>query len=135
MRVPRAVVACGLVAALAGCGASDRDQIASKVQQLADAVGSHDYQAICTEVLAPSLVAHLVENGIPCVRAMQVALAGVRQPEISIGRIQIQGSTATAITLTVATGQRASLAAIKLVKTGPGWRISSLGSPLSAPRR
>ena len=128
-----AVIAVGAVLGLAGCG-NDRDQIDAKVQQLAQAVGSHDYKAMCDQILAPSLVNRLVGNGIPCVQAMQVALQGVQQPVISIGKIEIQGSQATAITLTVARGQQASLAAIKLIKTGQGWRISSLGSPLSGGR-
>lgn len=125
-------MALGAALALAGCGASNRDQIAQKVHQLADAVGSHDYQTICDQVLARSLVTKLAVNGIPCVQAMQIALQSVQQPVISIGKIEISGSHATAITLTVARGQQASLAAIDLVKTRQGWRISSLGSPLSA---
>jgi hypothetical protein len=130
MRLRVAAFALVAVLGLAGCG-SDRGQISDKVHQLAQAVGSHDYNAICDQVLAPSLVNRLVGNGIPCVQALQLALQGVQQPVISIGRIDIQGSQATAITLTVARGQQASLAAIKLIKTSQGWRITSLGSPLS----
>lgn len=132
MRVAAAAMAAGVVLCLSACGASDRDQIAAKVMQLAQAVGQHDYATICDQVLAPSLTAHLAENGIPCRRALKIALTGVQQPVVSIGRIVVRGSRATAITLTVARGQRASLAAIDLVKTGDGWRIASLGSPLSA---
>jgi hypothetical protein len=135
MRLRVAVLACVLGPALAGCGASDSDQIAQKVHQLAEAVGSHDYQTICAQVLAQSLVVRLEGNGIPCVQAMHIALQGVEQPVISVGKIEIHGNNATAITLTVARGQRASLTAIHLVKTRQGWRISSLGSPLSANRR
>jgi hypothetical protein len=133
MRLRVAAMAAGAAIALAACGASDSDQIADKVQDLARAVGGHDYQAICDQILSQSLITKLVGNGIPCQRAMQIALQGVQQPTISIGRIEIRGANATAITLTVARGQRASLAAIELVKTREGWRISSLGSPLSAP--
>ena len=125
-------MAAGLVLSISGCAGSDRDQIAAKVQQLAQAVGQHDYATICDQVLAPSLLAHLVTHGIPCVLAMRVALKGVRQPVISIGEIDLHGPAATAITLTVAQGQQASLSAIELVKTDQGWRIASLGSPLSA---
>lgn len=132
MRVLAAALACGIVLAAAGCAGNDRDQITNKVQELARAVGDRDYKRICDDVLAPSLVAHLVKNGIACRSAMQVALQGVREPVVSIGKITIRGSRATAITLTVAQGQRASLAAIELVKTGDGWRISNLGSPLTA---
>jgi hypothetical protein len=135
MRLRVAAIAAGLVMALAGCAGSDRDQITAKVQQFAQSVGNHDYQTICDQVLAPSLLAHLVGNGIPCVQAIRIGLQGVQQPVISIGRINLRGSRATAVTLTVARGQQASLAAIELVKTGQGWRISSLGSSLSAAAR
>jgi hypothetical protein len=131
MRLSVAAMAAGAVLSLAGCAASDSDQISAKVQQLAHAVGRHDYSIICGQVLAPSLVAHLVSNGISCPQAMQVALQGVQEPAVSVGKIEIRGSQATAITLTVARGQQASLAAIDLVKTSQGWRISSLGSPLT----
>ena len=132
MRLRVAVITAGVVLALAGCAGSDRDQITAKVQQFAQSAGDHDYQTICTQVLAPSLLAHLVGNGIPCVQAIRIGLQGVQQPVISIGRINLHGSRATAIILTVARGQQASLAAIELVRTSQGWRISSLGSPLSA---
>jgi hypothetical protein len=134
MRLMAAVLASALALALAGCG-SDQNQITDKVHQLAQAVGDRDYQTICDQILAPSLVNRLVGNGIPCVQAMQVALQGVQQPVISIGKIIVHGSTADAITLTVARGQRASLATIELVKTGRGWRIAALGSPLVGARR
>ena len=118
---------------LSGCG-SVRDQIQSKVQEFAQAASAHDYPTICNDVLAPSLVSHLVRNEISCEAAMRVSLAAVRDPVISIGRIIIDGKRATVITLTVARGQQASLAAIELVETSDGWRISSLGSPLLGAR-
>jgi len=114
--------------ALAGCSGSARDQIQAKVQQLTQAVSDHDYKSICDQILAPSLVAHLVRNQISCEEAMRVALSSVHDPVISIGKIEVSGRRATVITLTVARGQRASLAALELLDTGQGWRISSLGS-------
>jgi hypothetical protein len=64
-------------------------------------------------------------------RLAAIALSGVRNPTLSIGRITVNGQRASAITLTGATGQQASLDAIELVKTGQGWRVASLGSPLA----
>jgi hypothetical protein len=118
--------------ALAGCGQSTQDAIKAKVQQLAQAVDKRDYGTICQQVLAPSLVAHLTRNGIPCTAAMQVALGGTRQPQVSVGKVVIRGARAWAITLTAAQGQRATLTAIALRRTSDGWRITSLDSPLSA---
>ena len=44
-------------------------------------------------------------------------------PYLSVGKITVKGSTATVIVLSVAQGQRSSLDAIGLIKTGAGWRI------------
>jgi hypothetical protein len=128
-----AIIACAALA-VGGCG-SAQDQIRSTVQRLADAARAHDYQTICQDVLAPSLVRRLTGNGISCRQAMRVALGGVRDPVISIGKITVHGRRGTAITLTVARGQQAALSAIELLQTGDGWRISSLGSPLHAGAR
>lgn len=126
-----ALIVCPAIG-LAGCSTSAREQIRSKVQQLGQAAAAHDYRTICEQVLAPALVAHLVRNQISCEQAMKVALGGVRDPIVSVGKIVVHGRRATAITLTVARGQQASLAALELVDTRGGWRISSLGSPLAA---
>ena len=127
-----APVAVGL--ALGGCGASASDQVRAEVEQLGQATADHAYATICGQILAPSLVAHLTSNGIQCTEAIREALGAVRNPVVSVGRVIIRGSRAWAITLTGAQGQRAALVAIELRRTGQGWRITSLGSPLSAVR-
>lgn len=118
--------------ALTGCGASASDQVRAEVAQLAQATANRAYRTICSQILAPSLVAHLTSNGVPCVDAMRLGLSGVRDPVVSVGRVVIRGSRAWAITLTGARGQKAELVAIGLSRTSNGWRITSLGSPLSA---
>jgi hypothetical protein len=121
-----------LVLGAAGCGASASDQVRAEVEQLSQAAADRDYGTICGQILAPSLVAHLVSNGIPCPEALRLALSGVRNPVVSVGKVIVRGSRAWAITLTTAHGQRAALVAIELRRTGRGWRITSLASPLSA---
>ena len=118
--------------ALAGCGQSTEDAIRAKVQELAQAVGQRDYATICQQILAPSLVAHLTRNGIPCQDALRVALGNTKQPVVSVGKVVLRGGRAWAITLTSARGERATLTAIALRRTSNGWRITSLDSPLSA---
>ncbi len=114
---------------LAGCGMSDHDQVRAKVQQFLHATQSKDYKTLCTEVLGPSLLEHLASSGVPCESAMRIGLAGVKSPTLSIGRITVAGQRATAIALTGAAGQRASLDAIELIRTSQGWRVESLGVP------
>ena len=126
-----------LVAAclLAGCGVSDHDQVQAKVQQFLHATQSKDYKTLCTQVLGPSLLEHLAASGVPCETAMRIGLAGVTRPTLSIGRITVAGQRATAVTLTSAVGQQASLDAIELAKTDQGWRVESLGAPVTGGAR
>jgi len=130
MRLTAGIVALAFACALYACGTSDLDQVRAKVQQFASAAAKRDYNALCREVLAPSLVTRLADSGIGCVRAMQIAFGSVRNPSLSIGKINVTGRTAQAITLSMAEGQQASLDSIELVKTADGWRVSSLGSPV-----
>ncbi len=115
---------------LAGCGTSDRDQVRAKVDQFLKATARKDYATLCHQVLAPGLLAHLAAGGIQCEQAMQIALGAVKSPALSIGRVDVRGDKASVITLTTATGQQASLDAIELTKTGSGWRVESLGTPV-----
>src|SRR5437763_16542001 len=126
----RAVGIMTVALALAGCGTSAREQVKSKVEQFASAAAHRDYGTLCSQVLAPSLVAHLKGAGLGCEDAMRIALAPVRNPALSIGKITVRGSKASVIALTLASGQTASISAIELVKTSHGWRIASLGSNL-----
>jgi hypothetical protein len=128
-----ATVALGLGAG--GCAGSPQDQVREKVEQFASAAAHRDYGTICRQVLAPALVAHLTESGIGCVQALQVALGGVRDPSLSIGRTTVTGARASVLTLSTARNQQAALTAVELIRTRAGWRILSLGSPLAAAAR
>ena len=127
------VVVGALALAVAGCGTSARDQVQAKVQQFVSATAAKDAKTICDDVLAPSLLERMAAGGITCQQAMQIFFSSVQSPTLSIGRIDVSGQTASAITLTSARGQQGSLDAIKLVNTSRGWRISSLGSPIVVP--
>jgi hypothetical protein len=122
-----------LAAVIAGCGSTDRDDVHAKVKQFLQATSSKDYKTLCAQVLAPTLIERVVAGGLACEQAMQIALGPVQNPTLSIGRITVKGPTASAITLTGASGQQSSLDAIQLVKTSQGWRVASLGSPAVAP--
>jgi hypothetical protein len=115
---------------LGGCGTSDSDRVRAKVDQFFKATASKDYATLCHQVLAPALLAHLSAGGIGCEQAMRIALGSVQSPSLSIGRVDVKGNTASVITLTTAAGQEASLVAIELTKTGSGWRVESLGTPV-----
>lgn len=128
-----AAISAGAALALSGCGSTDREDVQAKVQQFLNATAHKDYKTLCGEVLAQTLIEHIVAGGLACEQAMQIALGQVHNPTLSIGRITVRGQKAAAITLTGASGQQSSLDAIELVKTSQGWRVSSLGSPVSTP--
>jgi hypothetical protein len=121
-----AVLAC----ALGGCGQSTSQQVQAKMQQFATAVRSADASTMCDQVLAPALLTHFTDIGLPCVKAMRDFFTSVHDPTLAVGRIVVTGKKAEAITLSGAKGQIGSLSAIELVNTSNGWRVSGLGSPL-----
>ncbi len=125
------VASVGAACALGGCGTSEHDQVQAKVEQFATAAAGKDYQTICDQVLAPSLLAHLAPPAGPgCEQAMQIGLGSVRNPTLGTGPISISGDHASVVALTGARKQEDALTAIELVQTDHGWRISSLGSPV-----
>jgi hypothetical protein len=118
------------VLALGGCGSDPTTAVRDKMAQFATASAHHDYATICHQVLAPDLIAHLAATGVTCEQAWQLALGAVKNPYISVGKITVKGSSATAIVLSVASNQPSSLNAVGLTKTGSGWRIESLANQL-----
>ncbi len=129
----RVALTVGSLLALTGCGTSASDAVKAKVQQFAKATRDHDYRTICTQVLAPDLIARLRTTGVSCERAMQIALGSVQDPTLSVGKVTISGSSAAAIVLSVAKNEEATLGTIKLTDTSGGWRIASLTSPPGGP--
>jgi hypothetical protein len=122
-------VCAALAVAVAGCGTSAHDQVQSKVGQFLTAISAHDYRTLCTQVLAPSLLVRLKNGGISCEQAMRISLSDVHDPILSVGRITVSGSTAQAITLSGAKGEKGAFESIGLLDTSHGWRISSLAAP------
>jgi len=119
----------GVACALAGCGASGRDEVQAKVQQFAQAVAGREPATLCQQILAPALVDHLTAAGISCQDAMTTFVDSVDDPTLSVARIRVKGKTASAVVLTGARGQRASLESLELIETPHGWRLASLASP------
>ena len=113
---------------VAGCGASQRQQVEAKVQEFAHATASRDYATLCNDVLAPSLIAHLTAAGLTCKQAMKIFTSSVHQPAIRVTKVSVDGLVASAVVRATASGQRASVQSIQLVKTGHGWRLASLAS-------
>lgn len=99
------------------------------MQQFADATAHRDTHTLCTQVLAPNLIAHLTQAGVSCRQAMTVFVSSVHNPTLSVSKITVRGSSASAVVLAGATGQPATLETIELTRMRSGWRLASLTSP------
>lgn len=128
MRVALGIVLVGGACVLAGCGASQGQEVEAKVQQFAHATASHDYATLCNNVLAPSLIAHLTAAGLTCRQAMKIFTSSVHNPTLTVSKVSVDGVTASATVRAQATGQTASVQSITLVRTDHGWRLASLAS-------
>lgn len=115
--------------ALAGCGdgPSDEQQVRTAVQAFGDATAAKDYQRLCDRLLAPRLVDKIKQAGLPCEVALQKGLGDVEDPKLTIGKIAVDGDSATADVRTSARGQPPSRDTLKLTKVGGRWKIASLG--------
>jgi hypothetical protein len=120
----------GAALGVAGCAANAGQQVQAKLQQYVHAVADRQPDALCRDVLAPSFVALLqARTGLSCVEALTAYVDSVTDPTLSVSRVSINGSHATAVVLAGAHGQRASLGAMHLVHGAHGWRIVSLTAP------
>jgi Putative lumazine-binding len=117
--------------ALAGCGGggpSDEEQIRSTLAEFQRATVARDYQALCDRILAPALVQQVTSIGLPCETALKQGLGSVRDPRLTIGRVQVDGETASVEVRTSAAGEKPSKDTLKLVNVDGTWKISSLGT-------
>lgn len=122
----------GVLAVLAGCGASAQDQVKQKVEQYVHAEATGDARTLCEQVLAPSLLARLAGAGLKCEQAMHIHLSSVHDPFLSVGRVTIKGKNASVLALTGAHCQQAGIYAINLVNTSAGWRVESTSADHNA---
>ena len=115
--------------ALAGCGdsgPSDEQQIRATLDQFAQATAAQDYPALCQRILAPKLVDTLEQIGLPCEAALRRGFEGVKQPQISVGDVTVDGDSAKAQVRSSAEGQKPSQDTVELDRVNGQWRISSL---------
>jgi ketosteroid isomerase-like protein len=115
-------------ASVAGCGseASDEAQVRDTLAAFGRATARQDFRALCERILSPGLVRSVTQAGLPCERALREGFAGVRDPQITVGAVRINGDRATAEVRTSASGQEPSRDTVRLEKLEDGWRIAAL---------
>lgn len=130
MRGSRALVA-ALGVGLAGCGGGSapppEEQVRATLADYGRAVAAKDYTAMCTRLLAPDLVERVNSIGLPCEAALRKGLGNVREPRLTVGRVEVDGDRATAQVSTSALGEEPSRDTIELQRVKGAWRVSSLG--------
>ena len=123
LAVPAAVLA------LAGCGSggpTDEQLVARAVTAFGRATAAKDYRALCDRILAPSLIEQVTSIGLPCEKALERGLGGVRSPRLTLGAVTVDGDKATAEVRTAAANQAPSRDTLQLQKVRGAWRVASL---------
>jgi hypothetical protein len=116
---------------LAGCGDAGptaEEQVRTTVGDFGHATAAKDYRKMCEEILAPQLVDKVTQVGLPCETALRRGLGPVRDPHLTVGRVRVDGDTASAEVRTSAAGEKPSKDTLELVNVNGTWKISSLGS-------
>jgi hypothetical protein len=129
--VCRLLVALLVALAAAGCGGggpSQEDQVRAAVDAFGKATAAKDYAKLCGQLLAPKLLEQVRSAGLSCEKALAQGLGDVRRPRLVVGRVTVDGDSATAEVRTSASGQAPSRDTLKLTKIAGKWRIASLGS-------
>jgi hypothetical protein len=123
-----AALALLLVAGCGDTGPTPEEQVRSTVTEFGRATAAKDYDALCDHILAPELIEEAESIGLPCEVALQRALGEVKDPRLTIGRVEVRDERATAQVRTAASGQDPSEDTLELVRVNGRWRIASLGS-------
>ena len=115
---------------VAGCGGddkpSDADQVRAALVSFGKATAAHDYTTMCTKLLAPTLLDKLRQVGLGCEEALKQGLGDVKSPQLSVGKITVNGDTADAEVRTSAEGQAPSTDTVQLRRVDGNWKIASL---------
>lgn len=134
-----AVLLCASALTLSACGSTTKDSatdfkgdqkaVAQAVEDLQSASRKGDETKICTDLLAPALLTKIkAAQKAGCEPALKTALKDVDSYELTVKKVAISGTTATA-TVTDDVGKNDDrTSTLTLVKVGNAWKISELGS-------
>jgi hypothetical protein len=127
--------------ALGACGQAQKDSakdftgeqkaVAQTVEDLQKASRKGDEGKICTDLLAPALVAKIkTASKDTCEQALNDALRDADAFELQVKKVAVNGTTATA-TVTSDTGPKDRTDTLQLEKVGNTWKIATLGASSS----
>jgi hypothetical protein len=136
--VARTAIAASLAASvvLAGCttttGSSSSSKftgaegdVAKVVADLQDAGKRRDATKICTQILSRALVQQLSQAGTSCAQEMKKAVQDADDFDLSVQRVSVQGSQATAV---VRRGTSGPTRTFRFVREDGRWKAANLGT-------
>jgi outer membrane lipoprotein-sorting protein len=124
---------------LSACGQTSKDSakdfqgeqraVAQAVEDLQSASSKSNEDKICTQLLAPTLVAKIksASKGT-CQSALKDALGDADTFELQVKKVVVNGNTATATVTSDAGGNKDRADTLQLVKDGGRWKIATLGN-------
>ena len=116
-----------VLAACGDAGPTPEEQVRATVGDFGRATAAKDYRTLCEDILAPALVDKVTQVGLPCETALRQGLGRVKDPHLTIGRVQVDDDHASAEVRTSAAGEPPYKDTLKLVKVNGTWKIASLG--------
>jgi hypothetical protein len=131
----RVALALLLTAALAGCGTqsqkssaekftnADEKAVAQQVEDLESAGKRGKADDICSDILSKTLVTQLESAGTTCATEMKKAIDDANEFSLTVEKVTIAGSNATA---EVKQGDDGPTETMKFTKEGGQWRATAL---------
>jgi Domain of unknown function (DUF4878) len=132
---------------LSACGQASKDSsgdfkgdqkvVAQTVEDFQSAASKANGDKICDELLAADLVAKVkaaAQKTDPkgtCADGLKDALRDADSFELTVKKVSIDGTTATAVVESDDTGDDKATDTLTLTKAGDGWKISALGAAAS----
>jgi putative lumazine-binding protein len=117
-----------------GCGATSsksasdfsgvKKDVATTIDDLSSDARNSDENAICTNLLASSLIQQLQSGGQKCNTVISHALDDADTVNMDVKSVTVTGTKATAV---VDSKEKAANDTFQLVKEGGRWKIASFG--------
>jgi Putative lumazine-binding len=101
-------------------------EVAQAIANLQSEAAAGEAQKICDDLLSSSVTARLSPAHGGCTQALKSQLTEVDSPELTIGSIQLHGTSASATVKSVYAG-KSRVSMMSLVKEDGKWKISKLG--------
>jgi hypothetical protein len=100
--------------------------VAQRISNFQSDVTAVSEKKLCGEDFARSVRAKLSTGGSTCEEALKRQLGSIDDYELTVEKISVTGSKATALVKSTWSG-KLGFATLQLIKEGGGWKIAALG--------